>query len=216
MKKILLVGVSAISMLSIENVNAADIKPFIGGNVAINGVIWSNDADQNTRDIGIDLPDAFIGLGLEAGVKFVNNNIYNAGITLVYDYAFDSEAKLDSYIKQYYYDVSTGFSSISVTFDNYIRISGEKAHRRDIVLGVGLANGTERISVKTTYYGEVNGLKDVKEKDDGRAFVLKIGYNHQMADNIDWYVNGRTFIFSGGDKDVNSMFNFSTGLRYVF
>jgi len=77
--------------------NAIDIKPFVGGNLAINGVAYSDDTEEVTDDLGIDLPDAFFGLGFEAGVKFATDNLYNAAITFAYDYAFSADADIDSY-----------------------------------------------------------------------------------------------------------------------
>ena len=216
MKHFVSVGFGVFSMLVANSAMATEIKPFIGANLAINGVVWSHDAERATEDMGIDLPEAFLGLGLEMGVKFVNDNIYNAGLIFAYDYAFNSKAKLDSNIKDYYYKVTTGFSSIAITFDNYIRVSGEKAHRKDVVVGIGLARGTERISMKTTYYGYTSGLEDIDDDDDGTFILLKAGYNHQLSDNVDFYTNGRAFIPTAGDGDVDVIFNLSAGLRFVF
>jgi len=197
--------------------NAIDIKPFVGGNLAINGVAYSDDTEEVTDDLGIDLPDAFFGLGFEAGVKFATDNLYNAAITFAYDYAFSADADIDSYAEDYVSSSEIGFSALSVTFDNYLRVSGNAKHRQDIVLGVGLANATERAKIdftplaKTTY-----GLSDMEGDDDGTALVLKVGYNYQISDQADWYLNGRWFIPTNSDSDVDALFNASAGIRLVF
>ena len=45
--------------------NAADIKPFVGGNLAINGVSYSDDTKDVTDYIGVDLPEVFLASGLK-------------------------------------------------------------------------------------------------------------------------------------------------------
>ena len=196
--------------------NAADIKPFVGGNLAINGVSYSDDTKDAMDNVGIDLPETFFGLGFEAGVKFATDNLYNAAVTFAYDYAFDAEADIDSFTKDYISSLDTGFSAISATFDNYLRVSGEAKHRQDIVLGSGLGNATERIKMTTTTLGKANGLYDIDEDDDGTVVVLKVGYNYQISNHLDWYVNGRWFIPTDSDSDVDALFNANAGVRFVF
>ena len=196
--------------------NAIDIKPFVGGNLAINGVAYSDDTEDAMDYAGIDLPDAFFGLGFEAGVKFATDNLYNAAITFAYDYAFNSDADIDRATKDYISSLETGVSAYSFTFDNYLRVSGDAKHRQDIVLGVGLGNATERVKMNTTLLGQTNGLYDIDDDDDGTVVVLKVGYNYKISDHADWYINGRWFIPTNSDSDVDALFNASAGVRILF
>ena len=214
MKKICLIGV--VSILALNSATAMEIRPFIGGNLSVNGVAWDNDLRKEIKaDIG-KLPETFIGFGLEAGARFATANIYNAGVTLAYDYIFDSETDINDDIKDYISSFDVGFSAISITFDNYIRVSGKKEHRRDIVIGLGGASIKERIHFAPTAQGKNVGLEEENDDDDGTFVVFKVGYNHQIARNADWYVNGRAFIPTSSDGDADAALNLSTGLRFVF
>ena len=204
----------AISLNSFS-ANAIDIKPFVGGNLAINGVVYSNDAKDATDYMGIDLPDGFFGYGLEAGVKFATDNIYNAAITFAYDYVFSADADINSFMKDYIVCTDIGFSAISATFDNYLRVSKDAKHRQDIVLGLGFGQATERLSIMTTAFGKMNGADDIDEKDKGTIVLLKIGYNYQITNQADWYVNGR-FVVPTNSDDVDTLFNASAGVRILF
>jgi hypothetical protein len=214
MKKIIVIG--AVSILAVNSAMSMEVRPFIGGNLSINGVVWDNELRKEAKaNIG-KLPEAFIGFGLEAGARFATTNIYNAGITLAYDYMFDSETDINDDMKDYISSFDIGFSAISITFDNYIRVSGKKEHRRDIVIGLGVASATERVHLDPTSQGENLGLEEEKSDDDGTRVVFKVGYNHQIARNADWYVNGRAFVPTSSDDEVDAFFNLSTGLRFVF
>lgn len=213
MKKSVIIGVL---LLTCNNAMAFDVKPFIGGNLSINGVVWDQELKDDIKDTIGEMPEFFLGGGVEAGARFATNNIYNAGITLAYDYMLNSEVDLKDEMKEYISSMETGFSAISATFDNYIRVSGKKEHRRDIVLGLGLADVTERVSLDPTLRGKELGIEKDDGKDDGTAVVFKVGYNHQIAPNADWFVNGRAFVATSSESDFEALFNLSVGLRFVF
>lgn len=214
MKRILVLGIGAVSILTINSVSATEIKPFIGLDVAISGVSWQDKVDQVNKNVGIELPDSFFGLGLDAGVKFANKNMYNAGISLAYDYAFDSDAELNYFAQQYVTSMKTGFSAASIVFDNYIRVSSSEK-RKDIVLGLGIARTEERGKVETTILGKNNGIIDETEKFHENVAVFKLGYNQQLENNLDWYINTRWF-FPHSKSDMDAVLNLNTGIRYVF
>ena len=112
MKESIIIG--AISILAVNNAMAMEVRPFIGGNLSINGVVWDNELRKEIKeDIG-KLPEVFIGVGLEAGARFATTNIYNAGITLAYDYMFDSETDINNNMKDYISSIDVGFSAISI------------------------------------------------------------------------------------------------------
>ena len=198
MKKIFMTMPCLALALTGFSANAADIKPFVGGNLAINGVSYSDDLDDLCDELGIELPESFMGLGLEAGIKFAADRIYNAALTFSYDYVFDETIESD---ESYWYRPEIGFSSISVTYDNYLRVSGNAEYRQDIVLGGGLANATERVA---------------GEKSDEIRIVFKIGYNRQISEFADLYFNGRCFIPTDSDSEVDAFFNANMGVRFVF
>lgn len=214
MKKFLVFG--AASILTINSALATEIKPFIGVNLALNGISWNGKVEKPLKDANMDLPTSFFGLGAEAGVRLKTDGIYNPGITLAYDYAFDSSADIKWPANEVFYSFDAGFSAISATFDNYIRFSGNAEKRSDVVLGIGLANATERIEMRTTAYAKTLGYMDEKGKDDGTFIVLKAGFNFELSDKIDFYTNGRWFVPTASDGDVDALFNLDAGLRFVF
>ena len=214
MKKIIVIG--AVSILAVNSAMSMEVRPFIGGNLSISGVVWDDTLRSEIKeDIGV-LPAIFAGAGIEGGVRFATDNIYNAGITLAGDYLFESEVDLNEDMEDYINSLDTSFAIASATFDNYLRVSGTKEHRRDIVLGFGVANITEWVHLDPTQYGKNSGLEEERWHDNGTAIVLKIGYNHQIAKKLDWYVNGRAFIAPSKESDFDAMFNASVGLRFVF
>ena len=213
MKKILFPVVCA---MCISPALAVNVKPFIGANLGITGVAYDEDIYDENSDAGIDMPEAFLGTGIEAGIIFQTPRIYNAGITVAYDYAFDTEADLDYYAEDAIDYWKQGFSAVSATFDNYLRVSGDAKHRQDIVLGIGLGRANSRFHMRTTPYGRTLGLEDIKDNDDDDTIVVfKIGYNYRVSSHFDWYLNGRWFMPSDDDV-IKALFNASAGVRFVF
>lgn len=213
MKKSMIIGM--VSLLTISNVNALEVRPFIGGNLSVSGVTWTEESKNTMKDYEWELPVAFAGAGFEAGARFKTDHIYSAAITFAYDYLFNSKFSIDEISHQYIDKIEAGFSAVSITFDNYLRVSGNAKHQQNLVLGVGAAYATERGTITVTEYGEENGLSDSKFSDSVPAFVAKLGYNFQLVENTDLFVNGRVFIPDHND-DVDAMFNASVGLRFVF
>ena len=217
MKKYLTLGACAASLFVNNCLGATEIKPFIGANFALTGAVWTESTKDATEDL-FDLPTSFWGFGFDVGARFANNNMYNCGLTLAYDYVLDSKADIKSSAKPYLLSVETGFSAFSFTFDNYLRVSEKDEKRSDVVLGIGIANVKERAYLLPTLAGEAIGIEKTEEHDTGGAFVFKIGYNSKINENTDWSVMGRWFITSGdsNEKDIETMFNLSFGLRYSF
>jgi len=214
MKKFLVLG--AVSILTINSALATEIKPFIGANIALNSVSWDEKVEKDLKNINLDLPTAFLGLGAEAGIRLKTKDIYNPGVTLAYDYAFDSAADIGWPANELFHSVEFGFSAISATFDNYIRFSGVSAKRSDIVLGIGLANITERGDIRYTDYAKFLGFVDKKETDNGTAVVLKAGFNFELSYKVDFYAGGRWFVPTSSNGDIDDLFNLNAGIRYVF
>lgn len=216
MKKILIVGSCFAVALTGFSSYSMNIKPFVGGNLAVNGVVWADDVKDPMDAAGIDLPTSLFGIGFEAGVKFNRENMYIPALTVAYDYMFNSEADIDAVTKPNISSFDVGFSAISATFDNYLRVSGNSRHRQDIILGIGLGSATERVTMKTTSLGKANGYADIDEDENGTIFIFKIGYNYQISNHVDWYLNGRWFFPTESKRDIESLFNMNAGIRFLF
>lgn len=215
MKKIITSTIVCCTAMLVGKSYAMDVKPFIGANIGINGVAYDEDVYDDNYDAGIEMPEAFFGAGVEAGIRFQTPRVYNAGVVFSYDYAFDTEADLSYPAEDMIDSWKQGFSAISITFDNYLRVSGNAKHRQDIVLGLGLGRATSRFQLDPTIDGILMGLDYTKESDKDTVVVLKVGYNYNFASDFDWYLNGRWFIPSDNDF-VKALFNANAGIRFIF
>ncbi len=193
---------------------ATDVNLFVGANVGVTGIMLGNELKKTEIDGVWDVPTSYFGVGAEFGARFFRDDVYNCGLVLGYDYMFDSKTNINDNYKPYISYSKVGFSALSAVFDNYVRISGRYGYRQDIVIGVGLANVTERLYFSPTALGVTTyNLEYVDERDDGLAAVLKLAYNVRIG-NHEGYVSGKYFYT--GEKDVDSMFNLNIGIRYLF
>lgn len=222
MKKTILTSICALGLVGTawaETAPASElpIKVFVGANIAMTMPVWSNDLNNIMDTINTELPELNLGLGGEAGIKFgANDKIYNFGLSIAYDYMFDSAADIDYPYDQFVSEISTGFSAISIYFDNYIRFADNAGKRSDLVLGIGYTNGTERIQMTATQLGYAYGLSTTDGDDSGSFVGLKIGYLQQITSNLDFSAMLRIFIPTVSEGDLDSIFNISAGIRYNF
>ena len=216
MKKFL-TGAFILSLVGIGGANATEVKPFVGANLGISGISWTDYAEEVMEPLG-SLPTSFLSLGIDAGIRLKNDKMYNFGVTFAYDYMADSKADLNSDVKDYVSTMKFVFSTFGATLDNYFRISDEGDDRSDIVVGLGFGGVRERVYLKPTATGLANGLQKVDDYDTGGAFILKLAFNMKINDKWDWNITGRWFIQGGSsdEKDFDSLFNLTVGARYVF
>ena len=222
MKKIILTSICAFGLVGTAWAETAPtselpIKVFAGANVAMTMPMWSNDLNDIMDQINTELPGLNLGLGAEAGIKFgATDKIYNFGLSIAYDYMFDSAANIGYPYNQLVSEISTGFSAIGIYFDNYIRFADNAGKRSDLVLGIGYTNGTERIQITTTQLGYTYELSTIDSDDSGSLVGLKIGYLQQITSNLDFSAMLRIFIPTVSEGDLDSIFNVSAGIRYNF
>lgn len=218
MKKIIIPTLAILAMAPSAFAGAnqdSNINWFVGGNAAIGNILWSDEVTDLLSPI--ELAESNFGLGAEAGVRIGNQDkIYNLGFTFNYDYLFNAAADIPSPYDSIFSEITTGFSAISASFDNYIRINAEEGKRSDLVLGLGYARATERFSMETTAYGQANGFYSSSTSDDGDTVVFKIGINSQLTDTIDWNAGLRAFVPTNSDSDMDMMTVFYAGLRFNF
>ena len=205
MKKILfpIVGILCVSSAFAED---KFVNPYIGANANFNTVTYGSDMNALAAMIGVDLPVFYMGVGLEGGIKLGNKkHIYNSGFSFAYDYIFNSSAGIEN---AYIDKAEMGFSDWNVGFDNYIRISNEDNKRTDLILGVGIGQAHERISIKALGISE-----NISNSDE--VFVVKLGSSTQLSKNIDSYVVLRSFMpFNNGD--IKYVVSFQLGVKFHF
>lgn len=202
MKKILFPVVCA---MCVSPALAVNVKPYVGLNVGASYVDWDDDLQDTMDNIDVELAEGNITAGIDAGIRFANDNIWNGGIFISYDYLFDNEADEDNV---HINEITTGFSMLSVGMDNYIRL-GHAQKRNDLILGLGVAQVTERGKWDTDYFYDDGS-------DNGGAVVVKIGFNRQFSKNVDWYVMSKIFAPFNDKSDFDTIVTFTGGFKFHF
>ena len=174
---------SMAALLFVSGANAMQYKPFVGATIGLQGVSYSDETEDFARVNTIDLPEDFFAFGIEGGFRFgAYNQIYNGGITINVDTTTSSDMK-DRFTDARYAKIST--SSLSATYDNYLRLSGDKIKRIDLVLGAGM--GTMNYDIDDT----------TPANDDetiwSPMFAFKVGLDFELTQNITLSANTRFF-----------------------
>lgn len=197
--KTLLMGASAL-ILSVAGANATEYKPFVGVTMGIQTVNY--DFDKH----GIDFPHDFISFGLEAGSRFGSyDEIYNGGFTLSVDTSTKEKIK-DSYSDVTYAKIKS--TALTATYDNYLRLSGDKIKRIDLVLGAGM--GAMNVSID----GKYKAVSD--EMSWSTTFVLKAGMDFELTKHITLSATGRVLLPVRDDYYAKVSYIAGGAIKYVF
>lgn len=222
--KILLSGLAAALVVSGANAAqyrpvkmsyASQIRPFVGLSIGMQTTDWARQVDKDAKLIGIYLPEDFVSFGAEAGFRFGNyHEIYNGGTTINFDISMpDNIETTISHIR--IAEVNT--MTISGTYDNYIRLSGDKLKRIDLVLGAGVGAMNER--TKWDHVGTMaafDGDIPADDNDWAGTFVLKVGFDFEITRNIALSANARGFFPVKSNYDIDANIIFGGTVKYVF
>ena len=201
--KILLTSMTAL-LATFAGANALEYNPFVGATMGIQGALYSDDAKDMERANHIDLPTDFFAFGLEAGVRAGSHDrVYNGGITL------GATKSTYSKVEHKYSDkrvASTDLLNISATYDNYIRVSGDKARRIDLVLGAGA--------------GVMAYHTDPIDADDETVWSFapefKIGMDFELTKHISLSANFRTFVPMRDHYAMEGSYIAGGAFKYIF
>ena len=200
--KTLLIGMSAL-LVSGMGANAMEYKPFIGLTSGIQGVFYDNDFEDQNR--GIDLPKDFLAIGLETGARFGSyQSIYNGGFTISADTSTKQSAETKISNDTVAHIKTTEFAA---TYDNYIRISGDKIKRIDLVLGGGLGAMNYHIDYAAS---------DKDETIWSTAIVFKIGADFELTKHLTLSAMSRVFIPTRNHYAAESEYIAGGAIKYVF
>ena len=204
MKSNIVLTSAAVLLVSMTGANALNYQPFVGATMGLQGVIYSDSAKDMERATAIDLPTDFFTFGLEAGVRAGEyNQIYNGGLTLNATKSTYSSVQ-KKYVEQRV--ASSDLFDMSVTYDNYIRISGDKESRIDLVLGAGV--GT------MAYHVDAVGA-DSKTK---WAFApeFKMGLDFELTKSVTLSANARVVLPMRSHYEMDATYIMGGAVKYMF
>ena len=201
--KIMLTSVAAL-LVSVAGANAMEYRPFVGATMGLQGAVYSNDAKDMERAMHIDMPTDFFVFGIESGVRAGGyNQIYNGGLTL------SATKSTYSKVQDKYTDdrvASADMFNISASYDNYIRISGDKASRIDLVLGAGLG-------MMAYHIDPVGADSSTKWS---FAPELKAGMDFELTHNVTLSATARAIIPTRSGYEMDMSYIVGGAVKYAF
>jgi hypothetical protein len=195
---------SAAALLISVGANALEYHPFVGASMGLQGVSYSNHGKDVEKIKGWDFPTDFFVFGLETGVRAGSYfDIYNGGLTLsatktTYSninkkFVDSREARADQF-------------NMALTYDSYIRISGDKENRIDLVLGAGLGTMAYHIA-------PVNGDSSTKWS---FAPEIKAGLDFELIEHLVLSANVRAIFPRRPDYEAGVTYITGGAIKYIF
>lgn len=201
--KIILTSATAL-LVSAAGANALEYKPFVGATMGFQGAMYSASAEDMERIQSVDLPTDFFVFGLETGVRAGSYfDIYNGGLTLSATKSTYSRVQR-KYVEERF--ASADLFNVSMTYDNYIRISGDKDSRIDFVIGAGFGS--------MAYHYDVAG-GDSRTK-WSFAPEIKLGLDFELAEHVILSANFRTFFPTRPHYEMDTSYIVAGALKYIF
>lgn len=199
---ILLMGTAAL-LVSAASANAMEYRPFVGLGMGIQGLIYDDAIEDNTIYY---LPKDFVAFGIEGGARFGSyNNIYNGGFSVNID-TTDTEKVTNKFTNQTYAKLKT--TALTTTYDNFIRISGDKIKRIDLVLGAGIGAMNYHLD------SQVPAVSDTTVW--STEFAFKAGLDFELTKNITLSANMRWFVPTREHYAIASTYIAGGAIKYVF
>ena len=207
-------GANAAQYRPVKMSYGAQLRPFVGITLGMQTIDWDSQVKSDSKTLGVTLPEDFLVFGVEGGFRFGNyHEIYNGGLTLNFDMTIPDDVETTiSHIK--IAEIST--YSISGTYDNYIRLSGDQSRRIDLVLGAGIGAINERTSWDHVGTETTFGGTPADENDWAGMFVLKAGIDFEVTKYIILSAQTRAFIPVKSQYDLDTNFIFGGAVKYVF
>lgn len=223
--KIALTGIAAL-MASVAGANAAEIKPFVGLSLGLQELAYSSEVKKEAdgfdeagiyqgADAVYEMPTDFIDFGVAAGVRFgAHNQIYNGGFTVNADWTSSSDVKTKLFDLKLA-EIST--QQYSVTYDNYIRLSGDKARRIDLVLGLGAGTIGETMKLSDLMKLEaIAAGEKTEDKEWSPTIVFKVGADFEVTKHLYIDASTRFILPTRSHPDIRTSYIFGGTVKYLF
>lgn len=190
----------------------AEVKWFVGAGLGYAAPVFSDIVDDLIDEHFYEDNSGAITFNLTGGMRFGEvEEIYNGGISANYSYMPDLGKLKEDYNNPYYVDASLDFSTFYITYDNYIRLSGDSEYRTDFVASIGLGMGWIAEDLKSGSYYETFD-------DDALAFVMKFGFTGETKfEGLGWNANLTIVsLNTEDDADLQASVGFDVGVKYTF
>ena len=204
--KIMLFGMSAL-LASGAGANAAALQPFVGLTMGLQGLFYDH-AFEDAVNSGKkkDLPKDFISFGIEAGTRFGGySHIYNGGLSFNID-TTATERIRDTFTNDEFAKIKS--TTTSATYDNYIRISGDKMKRIDLVLGAGMG--------ATNYHLDIKDLSGSDETRWSTVLAFKAGLEFELTQSLTLAANMRVFVPTREHYAIETSYIAGGAIKYMF
>ena len=200
MKSNIMLSSAAALLVSVAGANAMEYRPFVGAVMGLQGVVYSNEAKDLERAGHFDMPTDFFVFGIESGVRAGGyNQIYNGGLSVV------ATKTTYSKVQDKYTDTrvaSADMFNISATYDNYIRISGDKTSRIDLVLGAGLGAMAYHVDADSTKWSF--------------APEFKAGMDFELTHNVTLSATARAVVPTRSHYYADMSYIVGGAVKYMF
>lgn len=193
-------------LLSLTGANAVEYHPFIGATMGVTDLGYSSEADNFARISGIDYPSDFFSFGLESGFRFGDyDKIYNGGVTLNIDMT-DTQKIRAKFSNAKFADTRT--FAMSATYDNYLRLSGDKTSRIDLVLGAGIGTMNYDIDFESPIMSDKTVYSPM--------FAFKAALDFELTHNVILSAQARMFAPTRAHYDIDMQYIFGSAIKYQF
>jgi len=200
---ILLMGAAAL-LVSAAAANATEYRPFVGVGMGIQGLIYDDAFEDGIS--GSYLPKDFVAFGIEGGARFGSyKSIYNGGFSVNID-TTDTEKVNDKFTNETYAKIKT--TALTATYDNFIRISGDKAKRIDLVLGAGMG------AMNYHWDSQVVGIDD--QTAWSTTFAFKAGLDFELSKNLTLSATMRWLVPTREHYNIATSYIAGGAIKYMF
>jgi len=200
---ILFMGVAAL-LVSAAGANATEFRPFVGVGMGIQGLIYDDAFEDAMAETY--LPKDFVAFGFEGGARFGScDKIYNGGFSVNID-TTDSEKVSNKFTNETYAKIKT--TALTATYDNFIRISGDKMKRIDLVLGAGMG--------AMNYHLDSQVATRSDETRWSTEFAFKAGLDFELNKNLTLSATMRWFVPTREHYNIASSYIAGGAIKYAF
>lgn len=210
MKKIVMMT----SMFAVLGTSAiAETRWFVGGDLGYESPVMSDTLEDLVDEDFLKENNGSVSVSLIGGMRFGDvDKVYNGGVSVKLSYMPDIISVKDGSELPYYLDGELDFTTLYVSYDNYVRLSGDEKYRTDLVASIGLGYGWIEETV------HVDGYVPVSLDDDGMLVSFRLGVEKEtVVEGLSLQAGFNVIALNADDDaDLQGSFGFDFGVKYTF